>query len=73
MNEEISTNEDINIDYKESEEIDLLTEELPHIFNPENYNESTIPQKENLLQRVLQLSGENYTFDNLRRYLMRIE
>jgi hypothetical protein len=73
LNEDISFNNDIDLDDNENEEIELLTEELLQVFNPDSINESTILQKENLLNRVLKLGGENYTYENLRRDIMSIE
>lgn len=57
----------------ENMEIEPLIEELIQVFNPENINDSTTPQKEYLLNKVLKLGGKNYTYDDLRRDILSIE
>ena len=43
------------------------------MFNFENIDKSTEAQREDLIQRVLKLGGDNYTCENLKRDLLNIE
>ena len=43
------------------------------MFNFENINKSTEAQREDLIQKVLKLGGDNYTCEDLKRDLMNIE
>ena len=43
------------------------------VFSFENINDSSKAQKEELIQRILKLGGNNYTCEDLRRELLTIK
>jgi hypothetical protein len=55
------------------EKIERLSEELIWVFDFKNEDNCNISQKEELLQQVLQLGGDNYTFEDLIRDLLSFE
>ena len=57
----------------EEDSLNALTNELIQVFNFENINNSLEAQKEELIQRILKLGGNNYTCEDLRRDLLTIE
>ena len=59
----------------DSEKINLeqLSEELIQVFYFENIDKSTDSQKEELIKKILKLGGKNYTCEDLRNDLLRIE
>ena len=73
MNNDTSYTKDSKWEDKENEDLEHLTKDLIQVFSPDNINESSIVQKENLLKRVLKLGGEEYSFEDLRRDIMSIE
>ena len=70
-----SDSADTNINLTEEEEasINQLTEELVQVFSPDNIDKTSESQKKELIQRVLKLGGENYSSENLRRDLLKIQ
>ena len=58
-----------NIEEAEIKFIEQLSEELCRVFDPDNDEEDNKTLKEELLKKVLQLGGANYTFMDLRRDL----
>lgn len=52
---------------------ELLIDELIQVFNLDNIDKTSDSQKEELMQRVLKLGGDNYTFKGLRRDLLTID
>ena len=66
---------DTNINLTEEEEasINQLTEELIQVFSLDNIDKTSESQKKELIQRVLKLGGENYSSENLRRDLFKIQ
>lgn len=72
LNQKEDRNEVLNIDLLKREEIDYieeLSDELNRVVDFHNVDSDNRAQKEELLQKVLQLGGENYTFSDLRRDL----
>ena len=57
----------------EEDSLDLLPNELVQVFSFENIDKSTEAQREELIQRILKLGGNNYTCEDLRRDLLNIE
>lgn len=58
-----------SIEEAENKYIEQLSEELCRVFDSDNDEENNKTQKEELLKKVLQLGGANYTFMDLRRDL----
>lgn len=56
-----------------NEDLDQLTDELVQVFCFEDIEESSEAQKATLIQRIIKLGGDNYTYDDLRRDLMIVE
>ena len=54
---------------EENDYIEKLSEELSRVFDFENKDDDILAQKEELLQKVLKMGGENYTFTDLKRDL----
>ena len=50
----------------EDECLNQLTDELVRVFYFENINSRTETQKEDFIQRILKLGGNNYTCEGLR-------
>ena len=68
MNNDISKNDDLEIFYldeAEKENLELLTDELIQVLNLDNIDKSSDEQKEELMQRVLKLGGDKYTFEDV--------
>ena len=57
----------------EEDRLNLLTEQLVQVFSEENIEESTDAQKEELIKELLILGGNNYTYEDLRKDLLKIE
>ena len=53
--------------------LEKLSEELIQVFNFDNIHRSTTSQKEALVQKIIKLGGEDYTAEDLRRDILRIE
>lgn len=65
--------DNLNLNKAEVDNLESLTEELIEVFIFENIDRSNDAQKENLIQRVLKLGGDNYTREDLKRDLLKIE
>ena len=66
----------LETNFLKKEEIDYiekLSDELSWVFDFNNEDSDNMAQKEELLKKVLQLGGDNYTFIDLRRDLSSIE
>ena len=57
----------------EETKINQLTKELIQVFCPDNLDKTSESHKKELVLRVLELGGENYTSENLRRDLLNIQ
>ena len=73
MNNNISDIEDSEDEDKVDENLERLTKDLIQVFSLGNLDKSSTNQKKNLLKRVLKLGGEDYSFEDLRKYIMSIE
>ena len=72
MNNNLSNNEELDkqIDVEdEKETLEQLTQELIQVFNFENLDKSSANKIESLLQRVLKLGGDDYTYEDFVRIL----
>ena len=58
---------------EEETKINQLTEDLVQAFCPDNLDKTSEAQKKELVLRILELGGENYTSENLRRDLLNIQ
>ena len=56
----------------DEEELEQLSEELNRVFNYEDFENSTNSQKEKLIQSIIKLGGKNYTVEDLRRDIIKI-
>ena len=68
-----STDTKINLTEDEEARINQLTKELVQVFSPDNLDKTSESQKKELILRVLKLGGENYSSENLRRDLLKIQ
>ena len=57
----------------QKENLERLVDELIQVFNHNNIDKISDVQKEELIQRVLKLGGDKYTFEDLRRDLLIID
>ena len=55
------------------EDLEQLTDEFVQVFCFKDIDNSTEAQKEELIQRILKLGGNNYSCEDLRRDLLCIE
>ena len=64
-----------NVSLSESDETSLeqLSDELVQVFCFENIDKSSNAQKEDLIKRFLKLGGKNYTCEDLRKDILKIE
>ena len=46
-------------------QLEQLSEELVQIFNYDNIDNSTVHQKEELIQKIIKLGGKDYTAEDL--------
>ena len=67
------SNAELDIAEKERLKMDQLAEELAQVFYPENIEDSSMARKEELIQKVIQLGGENYSCEDLRRDILKIQ
>ena len=59
-------------DYKDNN-LEQLSKELIEVFNFDNLDKSTSSQKEKMVQKVIRLGGDNYTTEDLRRDILKIQ
>ena len=59
-------------DYKDNN-LEQLSKELIEVFNFDNLDKSTSSQKEKMIQKVIRLGGDNYTAEDLRRDILKIQ
>ena len=65
--------ESTSLTKSEEDNLDSLSGELIQVFSFENLDKSIVAQKENLIQRVPKLGGDNYTCEDLKRDIINIE
>lgn len=65
--------EKVILDKTKEDNLESLTEELIQVFIFENIDKSSDSQKEDLMQQVLKLGGDNYTYEDLKRDFLIIE
>ena len=57
----------------EDNELEQLSEDLIRVFSYDNIENSTNSQKEKLIQRIIKIGGKDYTAEDLRRDILKIE
>ena len=57
----------------DEEELEQLSEELIRVFNYEDIENNSNTEKEKLIQSIIKLGGKNYTVEDLRRDIIKIE
>lgn len=76
MNKEnFSDTSNIVLDMSEAkgDKINQLIDELVQAFCPEDCDNTSTTQKEELIPRIIQLGGENYAYEDLRRDIINIQ
>ena len=76
LNRDIPDSEERNydeLDKIDMEKIENLTEELIQVFDFNNIDNTSLAQKEELVKKVLQLGGKEYTKEDLRRDILALE
>lgn len=73
LNEDSNSTPEIGISKFEVNNLEQLSKELIQVFNFDDLDNSTISQKEELIQRVIKLGGDDYTAEDLQMVIIAIQ
>ena len=73
INMDVYSTPELDISERKDKKLDQISEELIQVFDFDNLDSSTLSQKEELIQKIIKLGGENYTADDLRKDILIIE
>ena len=73
LNRDLNSNPEVGEPVVNDNSLEKLSEELIQFFNFNNLDSSTTSQKEKLVQKIIKLGGEDYTAEDLRRDILKIE
>ena len=73
LNEDLELTPESGIPELEDRNLEELSEELIKVFDFDNLDKSTTSQKENLIQKIIKLGGNDYTAEDLQRDMIKIQ